>query len=225
MSGVGTRRQTIEVAWYLAETLMADVEQVIHNLEPLIRDYGVVAVTVVLTFESFGVPLPGESLLIVASVLAGRGVLSFPSLLFFAWVGAVVGDNIGYLIGRLLGRAVVLRHGKKIGLHAERLRKIEDVFARYGPATVAFARFINILRQLNGVVAGTLNMDWRWFLVANAAGGALWVLAWGFAGFYLGEHLSDIIAFARNLGGIAAIVILAVLLFVLFYAARGRRRE
>jgi membrane protein DedA with SNARE-associated domain len=204
---------------------MADIGQVIHNLEPLIRDYGVVAVTVVLTFESFGVPLPGESLLIVASVLAGRGVLSFPSLLFFAWVGAVVGDNIGYVIGRLLGRTIMLRHGKKIGLNAERLRKVEDVFARYGPVAVAFARFINILRQLNGVVAGTLNMDWRWFLIANAAGGALWVLVWGFAGFYLGEHLSSIITFASNLGGIGAIVILAVLLFVLLYTARGRRRE
>ena len=95
---------------------MADIEQVIHNLEPLIRDYGVVAVTIVLTFESFGVPLPGESLLIVASVLAGRGDLSFPSLLFFAWVGAVVGDNIGYVIGRFLGRTVVLRHGKRSDL-------------------------------------------------------------------------------------------------------------
>ncbi len=204
---------------------MADIEQVINNLEPLIRDYGVVAVTVVLTFESFGVPLPGELLLIVASVLAGRGDLSFPSLLFFAWVGAVVGDNIGYVIGRILGRTVVLRYGEKIGLNAERLRKIEEVFARYGPVTVAFARFVNILRQLNGVVAGTLNMDWRWFLISNALGGALWVLVWGFAGFYLGEHLSSIITFAGNLGGIGAIAILAVLLFVLLYTARGRRRE
>ena len=140
---------------------MADIEQIINNLEPLIREYGVVAVTIVLTFDSFGVPLPGKSLLIVASVLAGRGDISFSSLLFFAWVVAVVGDNIGYVIGRILGRTVVLRNGEKIGLNAERLRKIEEVFARYGPVTVAFARFVNILRQLNGVVAGTLNMDWR----------------------------------------------------------------
>ena len=199
---------------------MADIEQVINNLEPLIREYGVVAVTVVLTFESFGVPLPGESLLIVASVLAGRGDISFSSLLFFAWVGAVFGDNIGYMIGRILGRTVVLRHGEKIGLNAERLRKIEEVFARYGPVTVAFARFVNILRQLNGVVAGTLNMDWRQFLIFNAVGGALWVLVWGFAGFYLGEHLSMISSFARDLGVAGAIVILAILLAVLLYAWR-----
>jgi membrane protein DedA with SNARE-associated domain len=76
----------------------------------------------------------------------------------------VLGDNIGYGIGRVLGRALVLKHGKKIGLDADRLRKVEDVFARFGPATVAFARFVNVLRQLNRVVAGTLNMDWRRFL-------------------------------------------------------------
>jgi membrane protein DedA with SNARE-associated domain len=199
---------------------MADIAQVINNLEPLIRDYGVVVVAVVLTFESFGVPLPGESLLILASVLAGRGEISFSSLLFFAWVGAVLGDNIGYVIGRVLGRTVVLRYGEKIGLNADRLKKIEEVFARFGPMTVAFARFVNILRQLNGVVAGTLNMDWRRFLIFNTLGGALWVLVWGFAGFYLGEHLSNITTFARDLGVVGAILILAILLLILLYVLR-----
>ena len=168
--------------------MMWDIGQFISDAEPLIRQYGVLVVAVVLTFESFGAPLPGESLLIVASVLAGRGDISFPALLFFAWLGAVVGDNIGYLIGRILGRAAVLRYGKRIGLNPDRLKKIEEIFARFGPATVAFARFVNILRQLNGVVAGILNMDWRQFLIFNALGGALWVLVWGFAGFYLGEY-------------------------------------
>lgn len=182
-------------------------------------------VAVVLTFESFGVPLPGESLLIVASVLAGRGDVSFPSLLLFAWVGAVVGDNIGYVIGRVFGRTVVLRYGEKIGLNAERMKKIEEVFARFGPVTVAFARFFNVLRQLNGIVAGTLNMDWRRFLIFNALGGALWVAVWGFAGFYLGEHLSNIATVARDLGGLGLIAVLAVLLFVFLYAWRRPRQE
>jgi membrane protein DedA with SNARE-associated domain len=101
-----------------------DLAQAINQLEPWIHDYGVVAVTVVLTFESFGAPLPGESLLIVASVLAGRGAISFTWLLFFSWLGAVLGDKIGYIIGRVLGRSVILRHGKRIGLDANRLKKI-----------------------------------------------------------------------------------------------------
>src|SRR5215831_2825171 len=147
-----------------------DLGLLISDAEPLIRQYGVLVVTIVLTLESFGAPLPGESLLIVASVLAGRGDISFPVLLFFAWLGAVLGDNIGYVIGKVLGRAAVLRYGEKIGLTPDRLKKIEEVFARFGPATVAFARFVNILRQLNGVVAGTLNMDWWRFLICNALG-------------------------------------------------------
>ena len=201
---------------------MVDIGQLINHAEPLIREHGVLVVTVVLTLESFGAPLPGESLLIVASVLAGRGTISFPSLLFFAWLGAVVGDNIGYIIGRVLGRAAVLRYGTRIGLNADRLREVEEVFARFGPATVALARFVNILRQLNGVVAGTLNMDWRQFLVFNALGGALWVLVWGFAGFFLGEHLSSISALARDLGVLGAIAFVAIVLVVLLYVWRRR---
>ena len=202
-----------------------DIGQAIDHLEPLIRDYGVVVVTIVLTFESFGAPLPGESLLIVASVLAGRGDVSFPWLLFFSWLGAVLGDNIGYIIGRALGRGIILRHGEKIGLDADLLKKIEDVFARFGPITVAFARFVNILRQLNGIVAGMLRMDWRRFLVLNALGGALWVLVWGFAGFYLGEHLSNITTFARDLGMLGALVIAAILVFALLYVFRRAEKN
>ena len=202
-----------------SEKLM-DLGLLISDAEPLIRQYGVLVVTIVLTLESFGAPLPGESLLIVASVLAGRGDISFPALLFFAWLGAVLGDNIGYVIGKILGRAAVLRYGEKIGLTPHRLQKIEEVFARFGPATVAFARFVNILRQLNGVVAGTLNMDWWRFLIFNALGGALWVLVWGFAGFYLGEHMSKISSFARDLGVVGAIVVIAMIVIALLYAWR-----
>jgi len=197
-----------------------DIGQAIDQLEPFIRDYGVIVVTIVLTFESFGAPLPGESLPIMASVLAGRGDISFPLLLLCSWLGAVLGDNIGYIIGRVLGRGVVLRHGKKIGLDADILKKIEDVFVRFGPITVAFARFVNLLRQLNGIAAGILRMDWRRFLIFNALGGALWVLMWGFAGFYLGEHLSNIMTFARDLGMLGALVVAVILLFVVLYAFR-----
>jgi membrane protein DedA with SNARE-associated domain len=197
-----------------------DIGQLISDAEPLIRHYGVLVVTVVLTFESLGAPLPGESLLIVASVLAGRGDISFSALLFFAWLGAVMGDNIGYVIGKKLGRAAVLRYGKKIGLTPDRLKNIEKVFGRFGPTTVAFARFVNILRQLNGVVAGILNMDWRRFLIFNAIGGALWVLFWGFAGFFLGEHISKISSFARDFGLAGTIIVIAILVVALLYAWR-----
>jgi membrane protein DedA with SNARE-associated domain len=196
---------------------MAEFGHVLGTLEPWIHQYGVAAVFLILTFESLGMPLPGESLMIVAAILAGRGDISFAGVFFSAWAGAVIGDNIGYLIGRKLGHNLLCRYGGKIGLNAERIRKVEAVFARYGPVTVGFARFFNVLRQLNGVVAGTLEMDWRWFLAFNALGGALWVLVWTMVGFYLGLHGADIAALVHKVGFLAAVLVLIVLIVILTY--------
>jgi len=103
--------------------LIAEIEHLLGNLEPFVHEYGAAAVMVILTFESLGLPLPGESLLILASVLAGRGELSLPLLMLAAWAGAVMGDNIGYLIGRRLGRILIIRYGAKIGITAIALPK------------------------------------------------------------------------------------------------------
>ena len=201
---------------------MMEFGHVLRGLEPWLHHYGVAAVFLILTFESLGIPLPGESLLIVAAILAGRGDISFFGLFFSAWTGAVLGDNIGYLIGRMLGRNLLRRYGRKIGLTAERLRKVEAVFARYGPVTVGFARFLNVLRQLNGVVAGTLEMDWRRFLVFNALGGALWVSAWVGAGFCLGSYGTNIAALMHRTGLLGAVACLVALIACLVYVY-GRR--
>jgi membrane protein DedA with SNARE-associated domain len=219
----GTRGANVDGEQNRTGTVMTEIEHLLGDLDPLIRAYGVGAVLVILTLESLGMPQPRESLLIVASVLAARGEISFPSMLFCAWVGGVVGDNIGYLIGRKLGRTVLLRYGEKIGLTAERMDKVETVFARYGPLTVAFARFANVLRQLNGIVAGTLKMDWWRFLLFNALGCALWVLTWGLAGFYLGAHVSSITAFARYLGLAAAVAVAVAAIAVAVRMFRQRR--
>jgi membrane protein DedA with SNARE-associated domain len=208
---------------------MAEFYHILGMLEPWVHEYGAVAIFLILTLESFGAPLPGESLLIVAAILAGRGELSFPALLFSAWAGAVSGDNIGYLIGRKLGHKALLRFGGMVGLTADRLRKMEAIFVRYGALTVAFARFFNILRQLNGVVAGSLEMDWRRFLVFNALGGALWVIVWTMAGFYFGKHGADIAAVVHKLGLFGVIFVLitltAVLICVFVYRITEKSRS
>jgi membrane protein DedA with SNARE-associated domain len=193
------------------------------TLEPYVHQYGAAAVFLILTFESFGAPLPGESLLIVASILAGRGDISHPALILSAWAGSVVGDSIGYRIGRRLGRALLQRHGGKVGLTAERLVKVEAVFARYGPAAVAFARFFDVLRQLNGVVAGSMDMPWRRFVLFNALGAALWVLTWTAVGYYVGLHGTGIAAFMHRFGyaGIALALIAAVVVLAYLYRRRA----
>jgi membrane protein DedA with SNARE-associated domain len=202
---------------------MTEIEHLLASIDPLVRHYGLIVVPLIITLESLGAPLPGESLLIFASVMAEHGNMSFPLLLLFAWIGGVGGDNIGYLIGRRLGRAVLLRYGDKIGFTAQRLDRVEAVFARYGPLTVAFARFFNILRQLNGVVAGTLKMDWWRFLLFNALGCALWVLTWGLAGFYLGEHVSDITRLAHGLGLVGAVIVAILVIGAAIFAFRRTR--
>ena len=173
-------------------------------------------------FESFGMPLPGESLLIVASILAGRGDISYLALFLSAWAGAVVGDSIGYLIGRKLGGELLRHYGGKVGLTTERLAKVEVAFARYGPAAVGFARFFNVLRQLNGIVAGSLEMPWRRFLMFNALGGAAWALTWTVVGYYVGLHGAGIAAVMHKAGYAGVIIALVAAIAAVAFVYRKR---
>jgi membrane protein DedA with SNARE-associated domain len=101
----------------------------------------------------------------------------------------VLGDSSGYLIGRIAGRALIVRFGGHIGLTEERLAALEAIFRRRGAAIVVGARFVVVLRQLNGLVAGTVKMPWPKFLLANTAGGLLWTLAWGLGAYFAAESL------------------------------------
>jgi membrane protein DedA with SNARE-associated domain len=202
---------------------MEEIGQLVAGLEQLVRAYGAAAVLVIIMLEAFGVPLPGESLLIFSAALAARGEMSLPALLICAWAGAVIGDNIGYLIGRTLGRAAVARFGAKIGLTEARFGWIEGTFARYGAWTVMFARFFNVLRQLNGIVAGTLGMSWWRFLICNAVGGALWVLIWMLGTFYLSQHASIFAQAARHVGAVGGLAAAAAIVAALYALWRWRR--
>jgi len=154
------------------------------TIEPILAHYGYAAIFVMVALEALGMPVPGESGIIGSAVLAARGDLSIGYVLACVWAGAVLGDGIGYLVGRFAGRALVLRFGGRIGLTEERLAALEALFRRRGAAIVVTARFVVVLRQLNGIVAGTVKMPWPRFLLANAAGGLLWTLVWGL-GTYL----------------------------------------
>ena len=194
---------------------MEEVAQLVAGLESFVRHYGAFAVMPILAIEAVGAPVPGESLLIFASVLVGRGEMSLPALLLFAWIGSVLGDNLGYLVGRKLGRGAIVRYGTKFGLTDERFNGIERVYVRYGSATVLFARFFSILRQLNGIVAGTLGMSWWRFVLLDAAGAALWVTVWVFAPAYFSEHLTFIIGLAHHTKVVASFLLAVGLILVL----------
>ena len=147
---------------------------------PYLDRYGYAAVFGALLLEAFGLPLPGETALIAGAALAAEDKLHLAPLLACAWLAAVLGDNIGFAIGRFGGRRLIVRYGAKIGITESRLARVEALFRRYGGAVVLVARFFALLRQLNGIVAGTVGMGWWRFLSYNAVGAALWVSAWGF---------------------------------------------
>jgi len=199
------------------------VEHLVAGLESFVHHYGVFAVFLIVTIEALGAPVPGETLLIFSAVLAGRGEMSLPGLLIFASAGAVLGDNIGYAIGRTLGRGTILRYGGKVGLTDARFATVESIFRRYGSATVLFARFFNILRQLNGIVAGILGMSWRRFLLFNALGGVLWVTVWVLAATYFTEHLAILTTLAHHTKVVAIILVVAILIFAIACLARRLR--
>src|SRR5271166_2004981 len=161
---------------------------ILANLAPVLDHYGYLAVGGFVALEDFGVPVPGETILIAAAVYAGAGRLNIFVLALIAVLAAIVGDNIGYAVGYFGGRALVLRFGKYVRLTSERLDKAEGFFRRYGGVVVAGARFIEGLRQANGIVAGTVRMHWLKFLAFNALGAALWVTVWASIGYLAGSH-------------------------------------
>jgi membrane protein DedA with SNARE-associated domain len=146
----------------------------LHLIEPWLAAYGAMALFVVIYVESFGAPVPGETGVIAAALLASQGELSIVAVFAAVLAGSILGDSTGYLIGRFGGRHILERFGPYVKLTPERLNAIEARFRTHGVWLVMFARFLPILRQLNGIVAGSLAMPWHLFLAANAAGAVLW---------------------------------------------------
>ncbi len=163
-----------------------------RTFAPLLEHYGYLAVGGLVLLEDFGVPVPGESTLIVAAVYAGAGQLNVVAVAAVALVAAVVGDNIGFLIGRFGGRELVLRWGRYVFLTPRRLATAEDFFARHGGQVVVVARFIEGLRQANGILAGMSEMRWRRFLAFNLLGASLWVGLWTGVGYAAGNNINVI---------------------------------
>jgi membrane protein DedA with SNARE-associated domain len=161
-------------------------------LAPLLSTYGYWAVAAVVLLEDFGVPAPGETMLIAAGIYAGAGQLNIVAVAVLAFAAAVAGDNIGYLIGRSGGRAFVHRWGRYVFLTPERFHKAEEFFTHHGGKIVTIARFVEGLRQANGIIAGTSGMPWPRFLAFNALGAALWVALWATLAYVAGTHITAI---------------------------------
>lgn len=193
------------------------------QLEPLLGHYGYWAVGAVVFVEDFGVPAPGETILLAAGVYAGTGRLNVVAVAVIAFVAAVAGDNLGYLIGRVGGRAFVHRWGKYVFLTPKRFEAAEAFFTRHGGKIVTVARFVEGLRQANGVIAGTTGMHWRRFLAFNALGAALWVGLWTTLAYLAGNHITAIYDEIRRYQLYVVIALAALLAaFVVRHVVRQR---
>lgn len=188
---------------------------VFASLAPTLDHYGYLAVAGFVLVEDFGVPVPGETILIAAAVYAGAGQLNVIVVALIAFAAAVVGDNIGYALGRWGGRRLVLRFGRYVLLTEKRLDAAERWFDRHGDKVVVVARFIEGLRQANGWIAGITGMRWARFAVFNAIGAALWVGVWVSVGYVSGSHIDTVYAVIRRyliyVVIAAAVVLLALL--------------
>ena len=156
-------------------------------LDHLIAAYGYGAIAIVIGLESMGIPLPGETILVLAAIYAASHTdLSIWLVAAAAAVGAVLGDNIGYWLGRRFGYPFLRRYGHRFGLSDGRIKLGQFLFLRHGAKVVFLGRFVAVLRIFAAFLAGANHMRWPVFLVANAVGGIVWASLFAAGGYALG---------------------------------------
>jgi membrane protein DedA with SNARE-associated domain len=162
------------------------------NVHQLITTHGYWLLFVLVCVESLGVPLPGETALIIAGTYAGTTHNLNPWLIFLvASAAAIVGDNIGYWVGDKGGYALARRYGHKVRLDEQKLKIARYLFDRHGAKVVFFGRFVSVLRTYAAFLAGTSKMRWRLFLPANAAGGLVWAAVYTLLSYFAGTWLQE----------------------------------
>jgi membrane protein DedA with SNARE-associated domain len=187
---------------------MPATSSLLGELQQLVSVHGYWMVGLIVGLESVGLPLPGETILVLAAIYAATE----PS--FNIWVviaiaafGAIIGDNIGYWLGSRFGYALLLRYGARIGMFEARIKLGQYLFLRHGAKVVFLGRFVALLRILAAFLAGLNRMAWRSFLIANATGGVIWAAVFGGGGYIFGKVLLQVhhalapIVFALALAG------------------------
>ncbi len=178
-----------------------------HTVDGWLESYGYLVVFLLVMIESIGVPVPGETVLIGAALYAGSThKLEIEWVIAAAIAGAIIGDNIGFSIGRYGGARMLLRYGHKVGLHEGRLKIGIWLFRRHGGKVVFWGRFVSVLRTYAAFLAGTNQMAWPRFLVFNAAGAVVWATAFGVAYYVFGSALNKLSTTIDITLGVAGVV-------------------
>jgi len=189
-------------------------------LQQFLATYGYFAVFVFVAIESIGIPFPGETMLLVAAIDAGKThQLSIVLVILAATLGAIVGDNIGFWIGREGGYRVLRRYGRYIGFDERKLKVGIYLFRKHGGKVVFFGRFVAVLRAWAAFLAGVNHMPWSRFLAFNALGGFVWSTLYGLGGYFLGEQIH------RLTGPVGTISIVLALIFLVAFIIFVWRNE
>jgi membrane-associated protein len=196
-----------------------------HRMVDILREaivhYGYWAIAVALLLENTGIPVPGETVLLLASFLAySEHELQLSSIIIVGTVAATLGDNLGYAVGRRGGRPLLERYRELLCIRPATLERGDRLFAQYGAVAVFFARFVFGLRIVGGPLAGVLRMSWKKFLLFNFLGASLWVTAVATVGYLFGRHWARLVQDLKRLDITVAIV---VLLAAFYFWRRGRR--
>lgn len=179
-------------------------------LQNLIQVYGLWVLFIAVMLESMGVPMPGETALVTAALYAGSThQIGIVSVVLVAVMAAIIGDNIGYLIGRSIGIRVLVRYGKYIRLNEPRLKLGQYLFFRHGGKIVFFGRFVAFLRAFAALLAGANRMSWPRFLIMNALGGICWASLFGGGAYLFGEQIKRVAGPVSILLLVAAIGLVA----------------
>jgi membrane protein DedA with SNARE-associated domain len=173
-----------------------------HELYGLVSSYGYWAVLAFVLIESVGIPFPGETMLLAAAIYAGtmhhsgspQHELNIVLVIVAASCGAIVGDSIGYWLGRQFGYEVLLRYGRYIHFDHRKMKLGQYLFLKHGGKVVFFGRFIAVLRTFAALLAGINCMSWRRFLLFNVTGGIIWATVFGTAGFYFGKSVTRLLS-------------------------------
>jgi membrane protein DedA with SNARE-associated domain len=180
-------------------------------VQDLIQVYGLWALFIMIMLESVGIPMPGETGLLTAAIYAGSThQISITSVVVVATAAAIIGDNIGYLIGRSIGLRLLVHYGKYVRLNEPRLKVGQYLFLRHGGKIVFFGRFVALLRMYAAILAGANRMKWAHFLIMNALGGICWALMVGGGAYLFGEQVKRVVGPVSLLLLVTAIVLLVV---------------
>lgn len=197
-------------------------QSILDVLRNAVVQYGYWAVGGALLLENAGVPVPGETILLLACFLAySEQDLQLPWIMVVATLAATVGDNLGFALGYYGGRPLLTRYQALFRIENKTVERGEELFARYGPVTVFLARFVFGMRVIAGPMAGVLRMPWRKFIIFNFLGAILWVTVISGVGYLFGQHWERLAGEVKRID-IAVAILLVIVAMLLWWRSRRK---